>query len=144
MSFWRLYYHIVWGTRNRHPTLEGDVADIADRSIRRSCHDMGLILYALGMMPEHVHLVAGIPPRYAVAQVVKQIKGSSSHFLNQTKGEQAWFGWQNEYGVMSFGERSLRKIINYAENQRTHHLTADLMPALEQMESEDPRVETRG
>ncbi|MBX3071432.1 MAG: IS200/IS605 family transposase [Thermomicrobiales bacterium] len=147
MSFWRLYYHLVWGTKHRHPTLEGEMLETATRSIRDSCTEMGLVFHALGIMPEHVHLVVGIPPRMAIADVVKQIKGSSSHLLNRLSGDQPWYGWQGEYGVMSFGERSLDRIVWYVEHQPEHHRTGDLMPLFERLETErsdSPQVETCG
>ena len=138
MSFWRLYYHVVWGTKNRHPTLEGEIGETAERSIMAECRNQGLIFYALGMMPEHVHLVVGIPPRLAISDVMKQLKGSSSHLINSTKGTKSWFGWQNEYGIMSFGERSLDQIVTYVLHQREHHLTGELIPVFERLESEKP------
>jgi len=142
MSFWRLYYHIVWGTKHRLPMLDDHTGDIAERAIRATAMDMGVVTYAIGIMPEHVHLVAGIPPRHSIAEVMRRMKGGSSHLLTQvTKDtpDSAWIGWQLEYGVLSFGERSLDQIVRYVENQREHHLVGDLMPMFEKLE-EDKRT----
>lgn len=137
MSFWRLYYHIVWGTKDRIPTLDDELVTVAERSIRGTAKDMGLIFHGIGMMPEHVHLVVGIPPRYSIARVMKQVKGSSSHLLAtvaNARSEPRWFGWQREYGVLSFGEKSFDQIVRYVENQRQHHLKGDLMDIYEMVE----------
>jgi len=139
MSFWRLYYHLVWGTKNRQPTLDPEISVVAEKSIRDTANDLGLIFYSIGFMPEHVHLVVGIPPRHSISDVVKQIKGSSSHLLTtvaKNSSELAWHGWQGKYGVMSFGERSLDQIVRYVQNQKDHHLTGELLPALGKLGTE--------
>lgn len=137
MSFWRLYYHVVWGTKDRLPTLDDELAAVAERSIRATARDMGLIFHGIGVMPEHVHLVIGVPPRHSIAGVLKQVKGSSSHLLGSVANsgaESSWFGWQREYGVLSFGERSFDQVLRYVENQRQHHQAGDLMHLYEMVE----------
>jgi putative transposase len=141
MSFWRTYYHLVWGTKNRFPTLDDESARIAEQTMRKTSGELGLIFYGYGFMPEHVHVVLGIPPRHAVSEVVRRLKGRSSHALAQASKdapEPRWFGWQSEYGVTSFDERSLDQIVRYVERQKEHHLTGDLMPAFETLGSNSP------
>ncbi len=141
MSFWRLYYHLVWGTKNRIASLDSELSTVAERSIPASSKDLGLMFYTIGCMPEHVHLVVGIPPRVSIADAVKQIKGSSSHLLNTVAKEStdsSWTGWQGEYGVMSLEEQSLERIVRYVENQKEHHLTGDLLPAFEKLGTDPP------
>ena len=89
-------------------------------------------------MPDHVHLAVAVPPRIAVADLVKLLKGSSSHLLNSqartSTGFQERFYWQEEYGVLSFGERSLADVVVYVENQREHHANKTILPVFEQLE----------
>src|SRR5262245_44861953 len=75
------------------------------------------------MMPDHIHVVVSIPPRIAISAFVQQLKGESSHLLNHGVGRegQDLFRWQSQYGVVSFGERSLTDVVAYVQNQRTHH-----------------------
>lgn len=85
--------------------------------------------------------MAAIPPRFSTAEVMRRLKGGSSHLLTQVAKESAnsaWLGWQLEYGVISFGERSLDQIAQYVENQREHHLVGDLMTILEKLEDSRP------
>jgi putative transposase len=65
--------------------------------------------------------VAAIPPKHAVADVVKNLKGASSHDLNTAPGPHGQFAWQRGYGDLSFGERQLPEARAYVENQKEHH-----------------------
>src|SRR5688500_18442680 len=84
-------------------------------------------------MEDHVHVAVSIPPRTAISAFIKQLKGESSHLLNHAAGQdgQDWFHWQPQYGVLSFGERSLPKVIDYVQNQRAHHAADRLWPLFE-------------
>ena len=61
-----------------------------------------------------------IPPKHAIADVVKRLKGASSHDLNL--GDQIeQFAWQRGYGILSLGERQLPDAVAYVQNQKAHH-----------------------
>lgn len=94
------------------------------------------MVHAVGIMPEHVHVAVSIPPSLSISNVVKERKGESSLLVNRTGAEHGadTFGWQGEYGVLSFGERSLATIVSYVENQEAHHATNDLFPTFELMD----------
>jgi putative transposase len=120
MSYWRLYYHLVWGTRGRQSTIDGPRAAVLQRSFRATCREEGAIVHAIGIMPDHVHLAVSIPPRIPVAGFVRLLKGSSSHLVNRRgdKKDGIAFARQAEYGVVSFGERSRPDVVAYVENQK--------------------------
>ena len=82
MSFWRLFYHIVWSTRGRAQLIDATVEDLLQKAIRSTCTELEVPVHAVGTMPDHVHLAISIPPSLAVAKVVGRIKGSSAHLVN--------------------------------------------------------------
>ena len=133
MTYWRLFCHLVWGTKARESLIDDERADVIERSIRAACHEMGVIVHALGGMPDHRHLAVSIPPRLAIADFMRRIKGESSHLLNHSAGRDggSWFGWQAEYGAISFGDGSLPRIVAYIQNQAEHHAANTLWPSLE-------------
>jgi len=144
MPYWECDYHLVWATKDRAEMLLGERLIIAERSIRASCRDQGAVVHAVGMMPDHVHLAVAIPPRIAVAELVRIVKGSSSHLLNRTGTgtELSPFAWQPEYGVLAFGRASLPKVVAYVVNQPFRHGMDDLIPKLERLERQrrDPNA----
>lgn len=120
MPYWRLFYHVVWGTKNRleliDPAWEKDLYGY----IWGKATALGCIPHAIGGMPDHMHVAISIPPKLCVATMIGQLKGASSHYLNE-KYTGGSFVWQAEYGVFSFSESSLYRVVNYVNNQRKHH-----------------------
>ena len=136
MPYWRLYYHLVWGTKNRLPVIDGEREDIVRRAIRGTCEEHGALVHGIGVMPDHAHLAVSIPPRISVAEFVRYVKGSSSHLLNHAegRGRDEAFAWQSEYGALTFGERSLEDVVTYVESQPAHHADEALLPTFEILE----------
>ena len=141
MAYWRLFYHLVWGTKRREPLITPEVEAIISRSFDLTGDDVELLTHARGFMPDHVHLALSIPPKLAITEAVRRLKGASSHAVNQLLPQQT-FGWQGSYGVLSFGERHLGSVNAYVRNQVERHARSTLNRALEQTETAGPRVES--
>ncbi|KAA3664996.1 MAG: IS200/IS605 family transposase [Chloroflexi bacterium] len=91
MAYWQLYYHIVWATKNRRPIIDSTLEPQLHTTIRGKGIELGGVIHAVGGMEEHVHVVASIPPRLAVAFFVGQLKGASSHWVNHDYASSDWF-----------------------------------------------------
>lgn len=111
--------------------------DMVERSIRRTCKELDVRFHAIGIMPDHVHLVCSIPPRHAPSEVIRQIKSFSSRLINDSEWftEGRIFYWQPEYGLLTFAEDALPRVVSYAENQSEHHRLGDLLPQFEQTDN---------
>jgi hypothetical protein len=66
-------------------------------------------------------MIVSIPPKHSVADVVKRLKGASSHYLNHGGGLDYQFAWQRGYGALSLGERQRSDAETYVHNQKQHH-----------------------
>jgi len=130
MTYWRTFYHIVWATKDREPVVLPEFESIIETSVRTYCAQSGSIFHAIGIMPDHVHVVTSIPPSVAVSDLVKNWKGGSSHLINERSGTRL-FRWQPQFSVFSFDEGRLPRVIEYVQNQREHHARNTLRPKLE-------------
>lgn len=120
MTYWRLYYHLVWGTKKREAFITPDrEADIHHLIIMKA-KELDGIVYAINGMPDHIHMAVSISPQIAISDFVKRIKGSSSHSINQQNGDVP-FQWQPGFGVVSFGQKRLDTVVTYIEQQKEHH-----------------------
>src|SRR5262245_46833152 len=72
-------------------------------------------------MPDHVHILIGLRPAMALADLVQEIKADSSDFINRKKWIRGKFAWQEGYGAFSYGHSQLDTIIRYIQNQERHH-----------------------
>lgn len=78
-------------------------------------------LISINGMPDHVHILAGVRPVQSVSDLMQDIKGSSSKWINDKKLVKGKFEWQEGYGAFSYGRSQLKELINYIENQDQHH-----------------------
>jgi len=72
-------------------------------------------------MPDHVHLFLGLNPNVSISNTVKEIKRSSSVFINEQRFFPGKFQWQNGYGGFSYSQSHVEKVYNYILNQEIHH-----------------------
>jgi putative transposase len=72
-------------------------------------------------MPDHIHILIGLKPSMALADLVRDIKAESSTYVNKNKWVRGKFSWQEGYGAFSYGHSQLDTIIRYIQNQETHH-----------------------
>jgi putative transposase len=93
-------------------------------------------------MPDHLHLAVSIPPKVAIADIVRRLKSASSLIVNRAEGEgeKGRFAWQAEYGVISLGERSLPDVVAYVRNQRAHHADRTVRSSYEETERPYPEA----
>ena len=138
MALWRLYYHLVWSTKERLPLITQEIEPILYGYIIGKAVWHGGIIHAIGGIETHIHVIASIPPKLAIAKFVKDLKGSSSHYINHEQQQiNTTLCWQRGYGVFSMGAKQLADAVAYVKNQRTHHYQGGLIEMLEQDDHED-------
>ena len=72
-------------------------------------------------MPDHVHILIGLKPAMALADLVREIKADSTNYINKEKFVRGRFNWQEGYGAFSYGHSQFNAIIRYIQNQEKHH-----------------------
>ena len=131
MAFWRLYYHLVWATRNREPLIQPELEGRLYAYLVSKAAELESYVYGINGWYDHIHLVVAIPPKHAVADIVKHLKGASSHYLNHTGELNYQFAWQRGYGALTLGERQRPQAEEYVMKQKTHHAERTAIPWLE-------------
>ena len=142
MPFWRTFYHLVWTTKNREPLITDDIEPRLYAYIVHKAAEIGVYVYAINGWTDHVHLVVAVPPHVSISQLVKNLKGSSSHDLNQQKLD-GRFAWQRGYGVLSVGQRQIAAAEAYVKRQKEHHSTNTIVPWLERCSEIDEGPDDR-
>ena len=136
MPYTQLYYHIVWATKNREQVLTPEVEPLIYEFLRSKAIGLGAIVFALNGWYEHVHLVASIPAKVAVATFIGQVKAVATTKFNKSGHPGAPIFWQAEYAVFSMDKKRLPYHIAYVENQKEHHRDGQIIPMLKRAEDE--------
>jgi REP element-mobilizing transposase RayT len=127
--FTQLYVHLVWSTWDRLPLLTPEVIEILEQAVVRECIELDAGVVAFGAVLDHVHLLIRIPPKLSVSDLVKQVKGSTSHLLTQREGIP--FKWQGGYGAFTVSKSVLPRVREYVLNQEAHHRYGTTVPTAE-------------
>ena len=136
MPYWKLYYHFVWSTKDRLPLILPAFETDLYRVIAAKVKEMEGFVHAVGGTEDHVHLAVSVPPKLALSKLIGDTKGNSSHFVNHIVKSDLEFRWQDEYGVLSFGQKDLPAVVRYIHNQKQHHADGTLITAMERMDNE--------
>jgi REP element-mobilizing transposase RayT len=131
MSYWRLYYHFVWGTKKSLPLIETRFEDRLHGAIAAKAQESDATVHAVGGIEDHVHLVVSVPPKISLSSFIGGVKGTSSHFVNYVIQPRFTFVWQTEYGVLSFSEKGLSSVVSYVLNQSSHYHRGNIKDEME-------------
>ena len=115
---WECKYHVVFIPKYRKKVLYSRVRRKIGRILRQLCRQKEIELVEGKAMPDHIHMLLSVPPRYSIAMTVGYLKGKSAirihRELQKTKG--TLFGrsfWARGYCVSTVGlnEAFIRKYI---------------------------------
>jgi REP element-mobilizing transposase RayT len=137
-----LYLHLLWATWDRLPMITPEIERQLYHNIESEAGKMGCTVLALDGTPDHVHLIVSIPTTITIADLVKQVKGVSSHFVNETLKPDEQFKWQGSYGAFTVSRWDVEKVIEYVKRQKEHHSAGELVSeweeAFEEVTAEQP------
>ena len=120
-SFNKIWIHAIWSTKDRHPFFHSNIEHKIYHFISEQFREQGCLVSIINGMPDHVHCLFLLSPQKSIAEVIKQIKGSSSHYINQNNLIVDKFSWQTGYAAYSVSESVVDKVHNYIHNQKQHH-----------------------
>ncbi|MDP2790762.1 MAG: IS200/IS605 family transposase [Rectinemataceae bacterium] len=117
-------YHIVWTPKYRYRILEGDVAKAMEDKLRTICEWKDIEVLELNVMKDHVHMVATIPPKGSISEVMGILKGKTAIALFKgipgLKKKPYWGNhfWSRGYCVTTIGmdEEKIRRYVKYQED----------------------------
>jgi putative transposase len=113
--------HLVWCPKYRRKVLVNAVAERFEALLRAKAAELELIIRALEVMPDHVHLFIEFDPRWSIAEIVNRLKGSTSHALRE---EFPWLRsrlptlWSRSYYAGTVGHISEATVLTYIASQK--------------------------
>ena len=118
---WECKYHIVWIPKYRKKSLYKNLRQYMVEMLKDLASQKECKILEGHLMPDHVHILISIPPKYSVSQVVGFIKGKSAISIARTYAgrRQNFTGqkfWARGYYVSTVG-RDEETVRNYIKNQ---------------------------
>src|SRR6476661_486139 len=120
-SLSRILVHLIFSTKNRGPVLTPEIRAELQPYLAVVLREDDCPPLQVGGVEDHVHLLFGLSRTRTVAQVVENVKTSSSKWI-KTKGPAfTEFHWQAGYGVFSVSQSNADAVIQYIQSQEEHH-----------------------
>lgn len=131
-SVWECKYHIVFIPKYRKKVFFGVIRGQVGAILRKLAVQKGCSILEGHVMPDHIHMLISIPPKYSVASIVGYIKGKSAIAIaRQFRGRERNFTgekfWARGYFASTVG-RDEEIIRNYIKNQEQEDIRQDKLP----------------
>ncbi len=127
-NFTQMYIHCVWATWDRSPIITPDIQEAVYAVIIKECRELKCEPIAIGGVSDYIHLLTKFSATLAISELMKQIKGSSSHFINYEIKPNNFFKWQGSYAAFTVSHESLDRLVQYIKHQEQHHRQTSLVP----------------
>jgi len=120
-SYVQFYTHIVFHTKNNMKFIREEIEDELYSYMGGILRNYKSIPIQIGGTSDHVHMLCTLPKTMTPADLVEEVKKSSSKWI-KTKGPRySNFYWQDGYGGFSVGWSQVDTVKNYIRNQKQHH-----------------------
>ena len=120
-TFSQIYIQTVFAVSSRQSLIRPEFKEDLYKYISGIVRNQGQKLICINGMPDHIHILVGLKPAIALADLVREIKSDSTNFINKNKLVRGRFNWQEGYGAFSYGHSQLDRLIRYIQNQEQHH-----------------------
>ena len=119
--FTQIYIQLVFSPKNREALLQREYREQLWPYLGKTISNLGNKSIIINGMSDHVHIFLGLNPKIAISELVRDLKRSSSLWINQQKWFPGVFAWQDGYGAFSYGRSQIDDVYKYVLNQEEHH-----------------------
>ena len=120
-SYVQFYTHIVFHTKNNMKFIRKEIEDELYSYLGGILRNYKSIPLQIGGTSDHVHMLCTLPKTMTPADLVEEVKKSSSKWIKTKGSRYSKFYWQDGYGGFSVGWSQVNMVKNYIRNQKQHH-----------------------
>jgi REP element-mobilizing transposase RayT len=120
-SLSKVYVHITFSTKNRHPFIDNNISKELWTYIGGICKALECYPVRVGGHNDHVHVCCLLSKKITQIKLLEEIKKESSKWIKTKDEKYSKFYWQDGYGIFSVNPFEIEKVIEYIDNQYEHH-----------------------
>ena len=119
-TYLSLHYHLVFGTKNREATILPAWRARLHEYLGGTIRGLGGFPEGVGGVVDHVHLLVGLKATHCLADMMRELKKTSSVWVHEQIGLAA-FPWQEGYAAFTVSPTARDAVKHYIANQEEHH-----------------------
>jgi putative transposase len=120
-TYTQIHLQLVFAVKYRDAVIDDSWKQELYKYMEGIIENKGHKKLIINGMPDHVHILIGMRPTQSLSDLMQDIKGSSSKWINNKGFCKHKFSWQSGYGAFSYGQSQLNTIIDYIARQEEHH-----------------------
>ncbi len=117
-AFYNVWLHVVFTTKDRQPLITSDLEEVLFPFLYDEFSEIGCKLKIVNGLADHIHCLFMLDAQNSYSAVMKQIKGASSHFINQHHVILEKFSWQKGYAVFSVSNADVDTVYDFIKKQK--------------------------
>ena len=123
--------HMTWHTKSNLPMITPMIEEPLHRYLTHKIIETpGAYFHGIGGTETHIHIAASVEPNILISDWIGKLKGASAYYINHEVKPKA-LEWQRGYGIVTFGTRDLKWVVDYINNQKVHHRKGTIHDRLE-------------
>lgn len=120
MSVCKIYIHAAFTTKNKLPLIQANIREKLYSCLYREFSSQSCQLFIVNGPTDHVHCLFCLNPQKSVSEIIKHVKGISSHHINSMQILPEPFAWQKGYTAISISEENLPRITRFIHQQERY------------------------
>ncbi|MBP7152573.1 MAG: IS200/IS605 family transposase [Paludibacteraceae bacterium] len=120
-TYTQIYIQAVFAVQNRVCLLREEWRDNLYKYITGIVTNQRHKLIIINGVSDHIHMFIGMKPVQSLSDLMQDIKGDSSKWINNNHLVNGKFEWQAGYGAFSYSLSQIDQVCKYIANQEAHH-----------------------
>jgi REP element-mobilizing transposase RayT len=120
-TYTQINVHAIFATANREAILATSFESRLYEYMAGLLKNKGHYPLMINGHKDHVHLFFELNPNESLSDLMRDLKSSTSKWINDNMFLPGLFQWQNGYGGFSHSKSQRKTVIEYIENQKEHH-----------------------
>lgn len=118
----KIWIHAIIGIKDRQPSISKSIEQkVYDHIKHKLENELDCKLRKINGGKDHIHILFLMSPLHSLKDIMQNIKGETSHWVNQNILSDFKFAFQTGYGTFSVSESKLKDVEKYIDNQKEHH-----------------------
>ena len=120
-TYSQINIHAIFCVQGRENILKANFRGDLFKYISGILKKKGQFSLAVNGHYDHIHIFFELSPSLALSDIIRDVKASSSKWINDNKFVLGKFSWQEGYGAFSYSRSQRSNVIEYIMNQKDHH-----------------------
>lgn len=126
--------HLIFSTKERRPLIkETFESELYNHIKEKFINEYDSAIDAIGGADDHIHILFNQSQNFALKDIVKNLKGETSHWINEKNYLPGKFAWQPGYAAFSISIDKATNVKNYIHRQKEHHQKISLAEELKKI-----------